>query len=431
MTDAARRTLLLGAGFSFDLGMPLAAELTDLLLAPFNRRSTRSLGASLADKDPYGAGRPINSEAIQEALGLVTAFRHRPGTNYEQLLAQIQDLGNLPGKTQSDRDSYHYVFGFLYELVHAILYAYQVDAHTALYKLNREHFSALKNLLSSADPTWAFSLNHDLFLECLAVDERIPISYGATGSLVFPVSNQDPRDRITFVTSSRNDISLRGPGWLANGPGINCVRLHGGLAELEYKDRSVICNPSLEWASSDELQEELRRIDSMAYFHGGRRVPSGRDRVVTGPDGTLDIVVRTMLTGGRKYSKTTKPKKGEEKLQLFDDVLLNTDELLVIGYSFGDTHVNNRISNAMVKNPRLKMRSVDPKAHRCPAFLEQFDYDQRVLAAYCRAAEWMHYIQGEVWNQTVSRELRERENVRSGIKERVRATWLQSRLGLR
>jgi hypothetical protein len=28
-----------------------------------------------------------------------------------------------------------------------------------------------------------------------------------------------------------------------------------------------------------------------------------------------------MLTGGRKYSRTSKIKEGEEKLQIFDDVL--------------------------------------------------------------------------------------------------------------
>jgi hypothetical protein len=428
MTDNLRRTLLLGAGFSFDFGMPIASELTEVFLAPFNWWNTRTLGLAVARNDPYGPGRPINSKAIRDALQLVRAFRRAAGSNYEKLLAEIQEFGDLPGKTQSDRDSYHYVFGFLYELIHAILYAYQLDAHATLYKANRGYFSAIKNVLSSASPTWAFSLNHDLFLECLAIDEQIPISYGATSTIAFPTSNQQPTDTITFATSSREDLAAQGAGWLAGGVGFNCVRLHGGLAEYEYRDRTIICNPSLKWSRSDELVEEVRRIDSMAFFSGGRRVPSGRDRVVTGPDGTLDILVRTMLTGGRKYTKTTNPKTGEEKLLLFDEVLLTTDELLVIGYSFGDTHVNNRILNAMVRNPGLKVRSVDPKGRRCPPFLEQFDYNSRVTAAFCRAADWLHYMPSSTWNLAMSSDLREHEKVRLEIRQRVAASWLRSRL---
>jgi hypothetical protein len=426
MPTGLRRTLLLGAGFSFDLGMPLAAELTEVLVEPFNEPSARSLGDALAAKDPYSTGRPINSKAIHEALDLVQDFKRASGRNYEALLAQIETLGDLPGKTQSDRDSYHYVFGFLYELVYAILHAFQLEAYSAIYGLNRPHFATLRNVLADTTPTWVFSLNHDLFVECLAIDEKIPISYGATGAITFPISNRDLRDTITFLTSSRDDLSLAGPGWLARGSGINCVRLHGGLAELEYRDRTIICNPTLHWASSSELITEFRRIGSMAHFRGGRRIPSGRDHVVTGPDGTLDIIVRTMLTGGRKYSKTTNPKKGEEKLQLFDDVLLNTDELLVMGYSFGDSHVNNRISNAMVKNPRLRVRSVDPKGGRCPSFLEQFDYGMRVTSAQCRAAEWMYYVPNETWDPVVSTELRDREVIRGEIQKRARTTWMQA-----
>jgi hypothetical protein len=422
-----RITLLLGAGFSFDLGMPLADELTELLVDPFDWRSTRALGATLAAQDPYGEGRPINAKAIHEALDLVRAARRRNQANYEETLAQIQQLGDRPGKNQSDRDSYHYVFGFLYELVHAILYEYQLDAHATLYKLNRAHFSPITNILSNEAPTWVFSLNHDIFLESLAIDHKIPLSDGANGSIAFPVSNQAPTDTINFMTSKREDLSVQAPGWLTNGLGINLVRLHGGLAELEYKDGSLICNPSLHVTSSDELIQLVRRIESMSYFHMGNRVTSGKHRVVTGPDGTLDIMARAMRTGGKKYSKTSKPKVGEERIKMFADMLDDTSELLIIGYGFGDVHVNNRISNALARNPQLTVRSIRPKGERCPQFLEQFDYDQRVGAAYCRAAEWMHYVPTQTWNDDLSIQLRENERIRNEIKSRVREKWLKSR----
>jgi hypothetical protein len=64
-----------------------------------------------------------------------------------------------------------------------------------------------------------------------------------------------------------------------------------------------------------------------------------------------------MLTGGRKYSGTSKIKDGEEKLQILDSILRGLDELTVIGYGFGDEHINFRLSNAMLTCPRILIHS--------------------------------------------------------------------------
>lgn len=418
-----RKGLLLGAGFSYDLGMPLTVELTDLFLDPFNARSAKDLGDVLAAKDPYSKGRPINAAAIHEGLQLVLAYKAAGKKNYEELLGQLQRLGDTPGKSQSDRDSYNYLFGVLYELVFSILFAYQRESYQTLYAINGAHFALLRNLLSEHETTWVFTLNHDLYLECLALDHRIPITYGDSGELEFPISNDRLDQRIRLTCAEPGHMHMDGPGWLRGVSGINCVRLHGGIAELQYKDRALLCNPSLKGKRSVQLIAELTSIESMGYYHRGERVPSGRDRVVTGPDGRLDIIRRAMLTGGKKYSKTTSPKKGEEKLQLFDEVLRTLDELTVVGYGFGDGHVNVRISNAMVLNRDLKVRIVDPKWRRCPEILEQFGYGSRVLAACCRAPEWMTYVEAQQWDPSQSKALRDSEVLRAQVKEKIRTSW--------
>jgi hypothetical protein len=417
-----RNALLLGAGFSYDLGMPLTVELTELFLDPFNLRSVQGLGEQLAANDPYSKGRPINAQAIHEGLGVVLSYKGEGGKNYEQLLARLQQPGSVPGKSQSDRDSYNYVFGFLYELIFAILFEYQRVSCGALYRANRSHFGGLPNLLSEHE-TWVFTLNHDVYLECLAIDQKIPVTYGDDGEIVFPISNEQPESKIRLTCTRGEDLRVDAPGWFQNAKGINCVRLHGGLGELQYTDRTLLCNPSLKWKNSAQLLAELENIASMGYYHHGQRVPSGRDRVVTGPDGTLDIVCRSMLTGGKKYSTTTNPKKGEEKLQLLDAVLKGIEQLTVIGYGFGDAHVNNRISNAMVLNDRLKVRVVNPKWRGCPEILKQFDYGGRVRGACCRAPEWMSYVPTERWGPGLSQALRDAEHARGKIKEQVRSSW--------
>ena len=63
--------LLLGAGFSYDLGMPLTVEFTEVFLGIFNKDNVKSLATALAKDDPYSKGRPINKEAIFNGFDLL------------------------------------------------------------------------------------------------------------------------------------------------------------------------------------------------------------------------------------------------------------------------------------------------------------------------------------------------------------------------
>ena len=69
--------LLLGAGFSYDLGMPIAKELTEVFLGLFNTKNTKSLVLALSDNQPYSADRPINKKAIAESLTIILQISKR------------------------------------------------------------------------------------------------------------------------------------------------------------------------------------------------------------------------------------------------------------------------------------------------------------------------------------------------------------------
>lgn len=411
------KTLLLGAGFSYDLGMPLATELTTTFLNIFSEKTAKQFADALSTNDPYSAGRPINRAAIHEGMDLLLLYKRAGGRNYEEFLAKLESLGNMPGKSQSDRDSYHYLFSVFYHLIAEALVAYQCASYDVLYSKSLPLFSKFENLLNDRQ-TWVFTLNHDLYLECLAIDLGIPVTYGDTGEISFPINNLDPTKTLRFTTNLCEGLSKSAPGWFKT-RGLNLVRLHGSLAEYLYSDTPILCNPVLRHSNSSGLIDVFKTIESMGYFHDGQRVGGGRDRVVTGPDGALNIISRAMLTGGRKYSKTTNHKKGEEKLALFDDVLRETDELTVIGYSFGDSHVNSRVLNAMVLNAEMKIRIVDPVYRPTPEFLEQFDYDRRVGGAQSRGPEWMSYVLGEKWDYAQGEALKENEKYREEISRRV------------
>jgi hypothetical protein len=157
----------------------------------------------------------------------------------------------------------------------------------------------------------------------------------------------------------------------------------------------------------------------MAYFENGEPILMGQDRAISDVNGQFDIISKSMLTGGRKYSATSKVKEGEEKLQIMDGVLSALDELTIIGYGFGDEHINFRLSNAMLFNPKLKIMIVDPYRTDIPQCLRQFDYDGRLPRASASAAQWMEYRETGVWNTTQIKTLKDNEHLRAEIKNRV------------
>jgi hypothetical protein len=261
-----KRGLLLGAGFSYDLGMPLAAELTEVFLGIFDDRKIRQLARILSSRQPYPKDRPINGKAISEGLSRLLSYKKAKGSNYEEFLAGLQTLSGVANPTQSDRDSYNLLFVFFYGVIHDILGLYQQTSYEIVYPKNKEWFSKLENILSDQE-TWAFTLNHDLYAEYLAIDFNIPITYGDDEKITFPVSNKNLSQQIEFGFTERKKLLANNIGFFKEARGINLVKLHGGLSELEYRDGTVLCNLRLNRSSSKQLADDFRLCNEMAYYH--------------------------------------------------------------------------------------------------------------------------------------------------------------------
>jgi hypothetical protein len=410
--------LLLGAGFSYDLGMPITTELTEVFLNLFSKDKAEQMAKNMSVVQPYGIDRPIYPKSITAGWDSLLAYKKSGEKNYEAFLAEIERKANLGSPTQPERDSYHYLFDYFYRVIHTILDIYQEVSFAALYGKNKDCFSSLKTFLSDEE-TWVLSLNHDLNFEFLALDWGIPITYGNDHTLEFPVSNLELSNRIQFTYTERKGWDVHHPGFLKGTRGFNLIKLHGGLSEFTYRDGSLLCNLKLDKSSSLELAENFFLYRRMAYFENGEPVLDGQDRAISDVNGQFDIISKSMLTGGRKYSTTSKVKEGEEKLQILDGVLNALDELTIIGYGFGDEHINFRLSNAMLSNPKLKIMIVDPHQTNIPLCLRQFDYDGRVRQALASAATWMEYRETGVWNTIQIKTLKDNEHFRAEIKKFV------------
>jgi hypothetical protein len=400
--------------------MPLAAELTEVFLNVFTEEMVKRMVETMSLQQPYSKDRPIDPKAIIAGWDSLLAYKKSGGKNYEAFLAEIENKAGLGSPTQPERDSYHYLFDYFYRLIHTILDLYQEVSYAVLYGKNKDCFSALKTFLSDEE-TWVLSLNHDLNFEFLALDFSIPITYGDDHELEFPVSNLDLSKRIPFTYTKRKGWSRSHPGFLNRTPGFNLIKLHGGLSEFTYQDGTLLCNLRLDKPSSLELAQNFLLYRRMAYYENGEPILMGQDRAISDFSGKFDIISKSMLTGGRKYSDTSKVKEGEEKLQILEGVLSGLDELTIIGYGFGDEHINFRLSNAMLLNSKLRIMIVDPYRSDIPLCLRQFDYDGRVRRASASAAQWMEHRETGVWNQVQTKTLKDNEHFRTEIRKFVEA----------
>jgi hypothetical protein len=415
-----KKVLLLGAGFSYDLGMPLVTELTDVFLGIFEEKSALNFAKKISQNNPFGNDRPINEYAITEGIKLILKYKKEGGSNYEFLISEID---NLRGRNQSDRDSYYYLSSYLYGMIHDILRYYQIESYLNFYSRNYSFYSKITNLFSDEGETWIFTLNHDLYAECLAIDLKIPISYGDDKTKLKSLQTKNG-DKINFTTQDRNHLITK-ENFIINKTGINLVKLHGGLNEFGYEDTSILLNQSLIKNTSSELIKEFQLIQNLEDSNKVTGV--GKDVIVLGNNQKIDILTRSMLTGGNKYSKTNKKKVGEEKLQVFDEILRDVDELTIIGYGFNDFHINFRISNAMLLNERLKVRIVDPfyEDKSLKEMFHQFNYDKRVLGARCATPDWLNYVKEGKWYSPEMHQKRNSNNnkFRTEIHERAKTLF--------
>ena len=318
-----KNIFLLGAGFSYQFGMPLVKDLTEVFYSFFNEQTVPLMIDEISKASPFGSDRPLNKKAIEKAFNILLDYMAKEPreSNYEKILGDINNL-RKSGLNVSDNDSYSIVYMLLYKIINDILLKYN-DLAFSLYLVNKEPYNLFKELMSKDNETWVFTLNHDLFFEYLAIDNNIPITLGDKNKDTLRKDNLSGFNTlINFTYSNTSDISINNKNYFKNKYGVNLVKLHGGLSEIKLKDDQCIYNLDINVKSSSELNKNFNNFKEMNHLDmSGRKTSSLRDWAVTTLDNKLDLATHAMLTGNNKYSKTLSPKTGEEKIALFYDVL--------------------------------------------------------------------------------------------------------------
>ena len=284
--------LLLGAGASYDTGMPLASELTKELKNWLTPTKVRWLNDTWQKQ---GAG---YSEATIEDFAQVLVI---DAMNYEHIMGYLE--------VQSDRirersQEYHGLRAFLSEIVYHLLKERHV-LNEAFIARSVRYLNGIKEFEAMNKPLWVFSLNHDLIMECFAAHSDIPFRYGFSEEMI-RLPRRDMDDSIigevaAWVTRRHqfegHTLSFFRPG----GNGINLLKIHGSLDEFAFNDGHDVLKLAPD--NSDALgvisalrnaNDEVRYIDPR--WPGG--VAHARNEIAYADDlGEMQFLRRTPLAG--------------------------------------------------------------------------------------------------------------------------------------
>lgn len=355
----SRTGLLLGAGASYDIGMPLAAELTDELRDWLTPAKLRHLNDGWRQQ---GGG--YSDAAIEGLAGVLV----RQDMTYEHILGHLQ-----VEQARANSQEHHGLIAFLSEMLYALLKERHVLNPGFIARAIR-NLDGVKRLAEVHRPLWVFSLNHDLVVECFSAYSGVPLECGY-GEERVRLPRRDAAGatvgEIEALVMRREQLregrlSFFGPGTA----GINLLKIHGSLDEFAFNDGEDLLKiaPAENTISAtltalDLVNREVRYIDPR--WPGG--VVRGTNEIVyEDAEGEMQFLRRSLLGGMFKFQGQQGQTVPEELLGYFESALNRLSALICIGYGFGDPHINQAIRAWLERTEERRLTIVDPAISRVP-----------------------------------------------------------------
>jgi hypothetical protein len=356
--------LFLGAGASYELGMPLVWDVTIELkkwLLP-EKLITLNYNWKL-----QGGGYPDN--VVNDLIGAIK----RPNFHYEAILGHLET--QLLRNT-SDSQFYHGIYSWLVEVVYIILQERHTKNLDYIQKKIR-YFQGFQSLIREDSPLWIFSLNHDLVVECLAAHFGIAVKTGFGPEVVtLPRRNKqgvkigELRAEVFSGEQLQNGVmSFFGP----KSAGINLLKIHGALDVFTFRDGKDLLKILPEENSIVGIIESLRSANEDLHFLN-RQMPSRPIKTTNeinyeDDNGEMQFLRRSLLSGAYKFDN-----KMSQVLpaKIFDHFRFNLNyitRLICVGYGFGDSHIDQALRDWLAGCPERRLEIVNPRITETPSRL--------------------------------------------------------------
>ncbi|MNJ93350.1 hypothetical protein D3C87_110300 [compost metagenome] len=347
--------LLLGAGASYELGMPLVWDVTNELKRWLTPNKLRMFNQAWRSN-----GTGYTDEVISD---LIIALEN-PSLHYESILGYLetQFIGSSPR-----RSDYHALYSWLIEAVYVILQ----ERHTrnlGYIQKNIHFFDGFQSLVSPSSPLWIFSLNHDLIVECLASHYGIPLSAGFSAQKVsFPKRNKmgkkigELKGEVLLGEHLENSAMSF---FESSKSGINLLKIHGSLDVFTFRDGKDLLRIIPTENSVGAWIECLRAAnEELIYVEPslpGGKVKATNEIAFADKNGEMQFLRRTLLSGAYKFDRRTSQVLPTKLLDHFKWNLNSVSTLICAGYGFGDHHINEVIHDWLRFSPSRKLEIIDP-----------------------------------------------------------------------
>jgi hypothetical protein len=349
--------IILGAGASYEFGMPLVWDLTEAI-----RDGHRTI-LETKDFQDYLLFEDWGDEPKKIFLDLFS----NPKIHYEAVIGafEIESIRCQPSSGFEKARAY---------LVD-VTARYLTDQPRVGPRLMMDGLNLTRNfskILNDQGPTDIFTLNHDVILEDILDHNQIQHKSGfhpdLNANIRYFKGNKLNHD---FYTLTESQIAQRDLNFLAaHEYGVNIYKLHGALDTFLHNS----CKDYVQFKprkgdffkhtlNIKEINKENALIEQQC------KVRTLSILTLKDSSGTEHFFDRSLITGALKFEENhNKIKASQIFFEEFKRKITNYESLLCIGYGFGDQHINNEILKWLTQDRDRKLTIVDPFRDAAPAF---------------------------------------------------------------
>lgn len=340
------KALFLGAGASYECGMPLVWEFTNILRVNLLRR----LDTNLFDFR--------SSTHLREQFETMLS---NPNFHYERMVGELENLYLARG---NQANIVHNAYRQLVECVQGLLLEDQLLT-TALFSERVKDYEGIRNLVSINPCLHVFSLNHDVNFEEICKFHGVGCRDG-----FFENENNRYADiaRFKTLTSAQmesDNLNFYKPGEV----GANLLKLHGSLDMFAVEDKNLYlkCAPRDSEGIGGHVGEIMRLERHGVDVSNKLQIRATAEVQVLDNEGQHQFLRRSLLSGSNKFTGRFDQIAPDAFLNEFKQRLKLINELDVIGYGFGDAHINAIIAEWTQGDVRLNI--FDPYRDDVPSSL--------------------------------------------------------------
>jgi hypothetical protein len=393
------KALFLGAGASYECGMPLVWEFTNIL----RRALLKRLDTNLFD---FNSAPSLRQKFVD--------ILSNPRFQYEQMVGELETIYLAGGEQAQFANN---LYRQLVECVQGLLIE---DQHltTGFFSERVKDYAGIKDLVSRNPCLHVFSLNHDVNFEEICKYHGVPCRDGFYGADDRKYANVARFNKLTTTQMEAGDLHFFKSGEI----GVNLIKLHGSLDIFAVEDKKLYlkCAPR----DSEGIGGHVAEITKLER-HGVEVAQLNQCRatgevMVRDSDGQIQFLRRSLLSGTHKFSKRIEQIAPIAFFNEFKQRLASVDELDVIGYGFGDGHVNAVIADWMRGDVRVNI--FDPYRQVVPEALAASG--DKVQLIQEGLTDYLHRYGGK---ETLSAMQRAKLNdIRADLKRRRESAWTPS-----